>query len=142
MALITQFSVAALFTWFVTSSLWIYPHSLSYFNETVEGPLNGPKHLLGSNVDWGQDVLYLRQWITKSKQRVAVVRERAPGHVGFLLRVSKKNRDAWETGGRHSVVETVGAVAESYITNVPKRTTKVTKIGYTLVVRELEPRAW
>jgi len=50
--------VALLGLWFVASSLWIYPHSLSYFNESIGGPLNGPRHLLGSNVDWGQDLLY------------------------------------------------------------------------------------
>jgi len=47
-----------LFAWFMTSSMWIYPHSLSYFNELVGGPLNGHEHLLGSNVDWGQDIRY------------------------------------------------------------------------------------
>jgi hypothetical protein len=53
---------AILLSWFVTSSLCIYPHSLSYFNEVVGGPLRGHEHLLGSNVDWGQDLLYVRQW--------------------------------------------------------------------------------
>jgi hypothetical protein len=45
--------------WLVASSLWIYPHSLSYFNEAIGGPLNGAEHLLGSNLDWGQDLRYL-----------------------------------------------------------------------------------
>ncbi len=57
-----QSLVAASFGWFLASSLWIYPHSLSYFNESIGGPLNGPKHLLGSNVDWGQDWKYLADW--------------------------------------------------------------------------------
>lgn len=46
----------------VASSLWIYPHSLSYFNELVGGPRRGHEHLLDSNIDWGQDLLYLKQW--------------------------------------------------------------------------------
>ncbi len=54
--------VVALLTWSVTSSLWIYPHSMSYFNELVGGPTNGDKHLLNSNLDWGQDVFYLKRW--------------------------------------------------------------------------------
>jgi hypothetical protein len=57
-----SFFVAGFFCWFLASSLWIYPHSLSYFNETVGGPLNGSKHLLGSSVDWGQDLFYAREW--------------------------------------------------------------------------------
>ena len=54
--------VAAGLTWSIASGLWIYPHSLSYFNELVGGPRGGPKHLLFSNISWGQDLLYLRRW--------------------------------------------------------------------------------
>jgi hypothetical protein len=87
--------VLAALAWSVGSSLTIYPHSLSYFNElavvlptptdatypnpvsgsgacrgileTVKyglsaGPRNGPRHLLDSNIDWGQDLFYLEDW--------------------------------------------------------------------------------
>jgi hypothetical protein len=83
-------------TWAVGSSLAVYPHSLSYFNELAAvlptpadavypkpagrnaenrsvwsrvtsmltaGPRNGPRHLLDSNIDWGQDLFYLKDWI-------------------------------------------------------------------------------
>ncbi|HEY1192411.1 MAG TPA: glycosyltransferase family 39 protein [Gemmata sp.] len=40
----------------------VYPHTLSYFNEPSGGPRNGWRHLADSNVDWGQDLLLLRQW--------------------------------------------------------------------------------
>jgi hypothetical protein len=52
-------------TWSVLSSLWCYPHSLAYFNELVGGPLRGRAHLLGSNLDWGQDLLYLKVWLNE-----------------------------------------------------------------------------
>lgn len=45
----------------VISSLAVFPHSLSYFNEFV-GPENGPEHLLDENIDWGQDLLELKHW--------------------------------------------------------------------------------
>jgi hypothetical protein len=48
--------------WMVLSSLWSYPHSLSYFNELAGGPRSGAEHLLGSNLDWGQDLFYLEDW--------------------------------------------------------------------------------
>ncbi|MDR1480882.1 MAG: glycosyltransferase family 39 protein, partial [Planctomycetaceae bacterium] len=51
-----------LLSYFAFSSISTYPHSLSYFNEFVGGAKNGPKYLLGSNVDWGQDVLLLKKW--------------------------------------------------------------------------------
>lgn len=45
------------------SSLSVYPHSLSYFNELSGGPRAGHDHLIHSNLDWGQDLLYLKEWI-------------------------------------------------------------------------------
>ncbi len=48
--------------WSIGSSLWVYPHSLSYFNELVGGPTGGHAHLIDSNIDWGQDLLVLRAW--------------------------------------------------------------------------------
>jgi len=48
--------------WSVSSSLWIYPHSQSYFNELVGGPTGGHAHLIHSNIDWGQDLLFLKRW--------------------------------------------------------------------------------
>nr|MDQ3330731.1 hypothetical protein [Planctomycetota bacterium] len=44
------------------SSLWVWPHSLSYFNEAAGGPANGWKHLLDANIDWGQDLPALAAW--------------------------------------------------------------------------------
>ncbi len=49
--------------WAVASSLWVYPHSLSYFNEAAGGPAGGHNHLVDSNIDWGQDLLFLRDWL-------------------------------------------------------------------------------
>jgi hypothetical protein len=49
--------------WMIASSMIVYPHCISYFNELAGGPANGPKYLLESNIDWGQDLLYLNKWI-------------------------------------------------------------------------------
>jgi hypothetical protein len=88
--------VTGLLLWSVGSSLWVYPHNVSYFNglaavlptprdteyprhpETPKGygkrvkqlldagALNGPRHLLNSNIDWGQDLFYLERWCRKN----------------------------------------------------------------------------
>jgi hypothetical protein len=55
--------VLAPLLWAATSSLSIHPHYLSYFNEAAGGPANGHQHLLNSNIDWGQDLLYLKAWL-------------------------------------------------------------------------------
>lgn len=43
----------------ISSAIAVYPHQITYFNEFVGGPRNGWKHLRGSSVDWGQDLLYV-----------------------------------------------------------------------------------
>jgi hypothetical protein len=55
--------VAALLAWSIGSTLAIHPHYLSYFNEAAGGPDNGHAHLIDSNIDWGQDILYLKAWL-------------------------------------------------------------------------------
>jgi 4-amino-4-deoxy-L-arabinose transferase-like glycosyltransferase len=81
-----------LLLWSVGSSLWVYPHSIAYFNELAAiiptpedknyprlkeeplvtsqkvrrvldaGPLAGPRHLLFSSVDWNQDLFRFERW--------------------------------------------------------------------------------
>ena len=52
-----------LLAWSVFSSLSVFPHSMSYFNELAGGPENGPAHLIDASIDWGQDVLFLADWV-------------------------------------------------------------------------------
>jgi len=94
-ARVTQALAAIFLAYTLASSLSIYPHCMSYFNElaaiiptsadgsyqerhsdpdehrglweTVKealtsGSRNGPRHLLDSNIDWGQDLYYLEDW--------------------------------------------------------------------------------
>lgn len=86
--LVMAATIVLALTWSVSSSLAVYPHSLSYFNALAvilptpadatypspggktsilstiisAGPRNGPRHLLDSNIDWGQDLFYLEDW--------------------------------------------------------------------------------
>lgn len=43
-------------------TLFVFPHTMSFFNIAVGGPLHGPEYLLDGNVDWGQDLLELKRW--------------------------------------------------------------------------------
>ena len=40
------------------------PRYFSYFNVASGGPRGGTKHLVDSNVDWGQDLIRLKRWMT------------------------------------------------------------------------------
>ena len=50
-----SFILAVLMGWYVLSALLIAPHYAAYFNEIV-GPDNGHQYLLSSNLDLGQDL--------------------------------------------------------------------------------------
>jgi 4-amino-4-deoxy-L-arabinose transferase-like glycosyltransferase len=47
----------------LATTLWIHPHYLSYFNRIAGGPQNGYKVLTDSNIDWGQDLIRLKEWM-------------------------------------------------------------------------------
>ena len=52
-------------SWLIVSSLSVFPHSLSYFNEAAGGPEHGPEHLIDNHIDWGQDLLELERWLAR-----------------------------------------------------------------------------
>lgn len=58
-----RLALAALALWYVTGTMRVYPHWLAYFNELVGGPDNGYEYLVGSNLDWGQDLKNLKVYM-------------------------------------------------------------------------------
>jgi len=44
-----------------------YPHFLTYFNESVGGPSNAYKTVVDSNLDWGQDLKRLGNFVADNK---------------------------------------------------------------------------
>jgi hypothetical protein len=60
-----------LLVWTVGSYLFVHPYSLGYFNELAGGPHGGHNHLLGSNIDWGQDLYRLRRWLARHPEAAA-----------------------------------------------------------------------
>jgi hypothetical protein len=55
--------LSVLSLWYLASSLSIFPHYLSYFNELAGGPGNGARYLADSNLDWGQDLKGLKRYM-------------------------------------------------------------------------------
>lgn len=49
--------------WLALASLRTHPDYLSYFNEAAGGPARGHRILLDSNVDWGQDLGTLAEYL-------------------------------------------------------------------------------
>ena len=55
--------LAGLGLWLLLGTVRIYPHYLAYFNELAGGPDRGYKILLDSNLDWGQDLPGLAEYM-------------------------------------------------------------------------------
>lgn len=49
--------------WLVAGTLAVSPRYLQYFNETAGGPAGGHRVLIDSNIDWGQDLIRLREYM-------------------------------------------------------------------------------
>lgn len=53
--------------WLISSTLWVYPNYLAYFNEIVGGAPRGHKILVDSSLDWGQDLKELKKWMSRNQ---------------------------------------------------------------------------
>lgn len=51
---------------YLATSISAFPTYLSYFSEAVGGSVHGPKYLVDSNIDWGQDVKRLRSYMEEN----------------------------------------------------------------------------
>ena len=58
-----RIALAGLMTAWVVSIGMTYPHMLTFFNTAAGGPDNGLAYLSDSNLDWGQHLKLLRQWM-------------------------------------------------------------------------------
>jgi len=57
-----RYVMGVLLGWLVVANVSIYPNYLAYFNELV-GPQNGYRVLVDSNLDWGQDLPALQEYV-------------------------------------------------------------------------------
>jgi len=58
-------ALAALLVWQIVGTLRSYPYYLTFFNELIGGPDKGRYILSDSNIDWGQDLVGLKQYVDK-----------------------------------------------------------------------------
>jgi hypothetical protein len=72
----------ALLAWFIYGSVRIAPRYLQYFNEVAGGPANGHQWLIDSNLDWGQDLIRLSEYMRR--------RGLESVHLGYFGRVDPR----------------------------------------------------
>ena len=63
----TRVLLLALLAWSIVGALRIYPYYLTYFNEIVGGPDRGRYILSDSNIDWGQDMVGLKNYVEQNQ---------------------------------------------------------------------------
>ena len=62
---LAHFAIAVPLVFATISSVQIAPHQLAYFNEIVGGPAHGHRYLADSNLDWGQDLKGVKDYMAK-----------------------------------------------------------------------------
>ena len=123
----------------------IYPDYLAFFNVAAGGPGNGPKYLVDSNIDWGQDVKKLRRWLGEHGTRRVWINYFGKAELGYYgieeasLPVASEVR-AWEEIDGYAAA----SVTPLYGVYVPwgdleplRRLPVVAKVGYSIYVYDL-----
>ena len=58
--------IIILFAWYAFGTIKVYPHFLTYFNESIGGSSEGYKYVTDSNLDWGQDLKRLAKFVNEN----------------------------------------------------------------------------
>jgi hypothetical protein len=53
--------------WTAVGTVAVAPRYLQFFNEAAGGPAGGHRVLIDSNLDWGQDLIRLREWMGRNR---------------------------------------------------------------------------
>ena len=67
-ALWRRAGLGALLAWYAVGTLRVHPHYLAYFNEAAGGPRHGYRWLVDSNLDWGQDLRGLADYLREHRE--------------------------------------------------------------------------
>ena len=51
---------------YIYENIKVWPYYLTYFNQLAGGPSGGYRYVVDSNLDWGQDLKRLSQWVEKN----------------------------------------------------------------------------
>ena len=131
-----------------------YPHMLSYFNELAGGPFRGSAHLLGSNVEWGQDYLLLKRWSEEHPEArplfVGGDHFYDPANIGIdaidLARIPATTTDrrpnmGWYVLGINELVRRrhLNAYSKDTVAKVMREGRPVCRIGCSLFIYCIEP---
>lgn len=124
------FSIAVI--WQIASLFTVFPYPIAYFNEAVGGPDNGYKILRDSNLDWGQGLKALGEYVEKNgieKIKLYYFGTADPSYYNIPFNVMGE-ADFKEPGSG------VYAISAQYLDSVPwaRGREPVAKIAYSIFV--------
>lgn len=123
----------------------IYPNYLAFFNFFCGGPRNGPRYLLDSNLDWGQDLKNLQSWVATNRALPLCLCYRGtaePEYYGLVYRRFDSARDLKEIAN----LDCVAAVSADYLFSGGERFQALrqrspeARIGYSIYIYDLRKR--
>lgn len=143
--------VAFLTAWLVAETISIYPHYPAYFNQLAGGPANGYIYVADSNLDWGQDLKRLAQYVEVNKIEKIKLDYFGGSKPEYYLGDKFEKLDASNVSQRHgwlavSATLLQGGRAFSPAKGFNQDTTyyawldqePITKIGYSIFVYNIE----
>jgi hypothetical protein len=152
--------LALLGVWYLLGSLRIYPHYLAYFNELVGGPNNGYRYLVDSNLDWGQDLPGLKQYVDRRalpEVKLAWFGTADPAYYGIpydplpskSLALRDEDKGRYETFYSGRPAPGVYAISVTHLQGVYfedhdlyawfRERTPSDRIGYSIMIYDVEP---
>jgi hypothetical protein len=109
-----RIGVALLAAWMVASNLYYFGHYLTYFNELIGPRTNAYKILADSNLDWGQNILDLQDYLAAHPDVQRNPAEPLPGR--YIVDVNiVAGIDTARPGHWVHFFEPVGQVAFTYL---------------------------
>jgi hypothetical protein len=148
-------AVALLLVWSCFEAVRYRPHFLAYFNQLAGGPENGYTVLGDSNLDWGQDLYLLKQWVDENQVKDLRVSYFGPSwpdvdagipcvyvtspsfHVRDTRTVRLQQGDLFAISA--TLMQGIGVEPEG-VFDFLKRYRPVARLGYSIFIFELDDR--
>ncbi len=78
-----QLTMMGLLIWFSLSSATMLPRSYAFFSQVIGGPQKGHLYLNASNLDWGQDLRTIENWVRENPEKRPVYLVYFPDYLDF-----------------------------------------------------------
>jgi hypothetical protein len=129
-------------------SLSIYPHYLAFFNWPSGGPGNGPRYLVDSNIDWGQDTKKVKKYVDAHAFRHVCAAYFGRAYFG-RYGVDEGRLPKWFEPQERAAMDCIAAVSVTLLEGVYtdrddyrylRELTPIAKVGYSIYMYDFRKR--